>query len=166
MRIFFDCRRVPFPPDRGDKIPTFNQIRHLAERHEVHVFCLGDGTADLDNISGLRQYVTSVTASPVSGLKIQLRALKALAGGQPLSVAALNEVGAACRDQAQVRRAGSRADHRLQLQHGAIRRTLPASAADHGIRRSRLAEMAAIRWTVKDTSELALRTRRKTSARL
>ena len=56
MRIFFDCRRVPFPPDRGDKIPTFNQIRHLAERHEVHVFCLGDGTADLDNISGLAQF--------------------------------------------------------------------------------------------------------------
>jgi polysaccharide biosynthesis protein PslH len=100
MRIFFDCRRVPFPPDRGDKISTFNQIRHLAERHEVHVFCLGDGTADLDNISGLRQYVTSVTASPVSGLKIQLRALKALADGQPLSVAALNEVGCMPRSSA------------------------------------------------------------------
>ena len=90
MRIFFICRRVPFPPDRGDKIATFNMIRHLSMRHEVHVFCLGDGARDLDNISGVREYAESVTAAPVSGLAIMLRALKALIDGQPLSVAALN----------------------------------------------------------------------------
>ena len=54
VRIFFICQRVPFPPDRGDKIATFNEIRHLATAHEVHVFCLGDGARDLDNIPGLR----------------------------------------------------------------------------------------------------------------
>jgi polysaccharide biosynthesis protein PslH len=91
MRIFFVCRRVPFPPDRGDKIATFNQIRHLSASHEVHVLCLGDGARDLDNISGLQQYTRSITAAPVGGLTIKLRALKALALGQPLSVAALNE---------------------------------------------------------------------------
>jgi polysaccharide biosynthesis protein PslH len=37
MRIYYVCRRVPFPPDRGDKIATFNEIRHLSARHEVHV---------------------------------------------------------------------------------------------------------------------------------
>ena len=31
---------------------AFNEIRHLAAWHEVHVFCLGDGTPDLANISG------------------------------------------------------------------------------------------------------------------
>ena len=91
MRIFFVCRRVPFPPDRGDKIATFNEIRHLSARHEVHVFCLGDGARDLDNIAGLRGYAKSVTAVPVDELSIKLRALKALLVGKPLSVAALNE---------------------------------------------------------------------------
>jgi sugar transferase (PEP-CTERM/EpsH1 system associated) len=90
MRIFFICRRVPFPPDRGDKIATFNQVRHLSARHEVHVLCLADGAADLRNISGLREYATSVSAVPVSQLTIRLRALAALLDGQPLSVAALN----------------------------------------------------------------------------
>jgi sugar transferase (PEP-CTERM/EpsH1 system associated) len=65
-------------------------IRHLSIRHEVHVFCLGEGARDLDNISGVREYAESVTAAPVSGLAIMLRALKALIDGQPLSVAALN----------------------------------------------------------------------------
>jgi sugar transferase (PEP-CTERM/EpsH1 system associated) len=91
MRIFYVCRRVPFPPDRGDKIAAFNEIRHLAAQHEVHVFCLGDGAQDLANISGLQCYAASVTAAPVSELTIKLRALGALFTGRPLSVAALNE---------------------------------------------------------------------------
>jgi sugar transferase (PEP-CTERM/EpsH1 system associated) len=91
MRIFFVCRRVPFPPDRGDKIATFNEIRHLSRQHEVHVFCLGDGAQDLEHIPGLRDYAKSVTAAPVNPLTIKLRALKALLIGVPLSVAAFNE---------------------------------------------------------------------------
>jgi polysaccharide biosynthesis protein PslH len=91
MRIFFICRRVPFPPDRGDKIATFNAIRHLSAQREVHVFCLGDGARDLDNIAGLSDYAKSVTALPISGMTIKLRALKALITGRPLSVAALDE---------------------------------------------------------------------------
>src|SRR6267378_3769305 len=91
MRIFFVCQRVPFPPDRGDKIITFNEIRHLSAEHEVHVFCLADGLQDLDNIPGLRAYTKSVTAVPVTALTSKLRVLKALIVGEALSVAAFNE---------------------------------------------------------------------------
>ena len=91
MRLFFICQRVPFPPDRGDKITTFNEIRHLSTKHEVHVFCLADGKRDLDNIPGLRRYAQSVTAVPVIGWKSKLRALRALLAGEPLSVAAFDE---------------------------------------------------------------------------
>src|SRR5262249_43908652 len=91
MRIFFVCQRVPFPPDRGDKITTFNEIRHLSMAHEVHVFCLADGSRALDNFSGLSDYVQRVAAVPVTGLRGRLRALTALVTGKPLSVAAYNE---------------------------------------------------------------------------
>jgi polysaccharide biosynthesis protein PslH len=91
MRMFFICQRVPFPPDRGDKITTFNEIRYLSTKHEVHVFCLADGRPDLDNIPGLRRYAQSVTAVPVLGWKSKLRALKAMFAGKPLSVAAFND---------------------------------------------------------------------------
>jgi sugar transferase (PEP-CTERM/EpsH1 system associated) len=91
MRIFFVCRRVPFPPDRGDKITTFNEIRHLSAKHEVHVFCLGDGRRDLDNIPGLSDYAQSVTAVPLNGWTSKLRTLRALIVGRPLSVAAFAE---------------------------------------------------------------------------
>ncbi len=91
MRIFFVCHRVPFPPNRGDKIATYNKIRHLARQHEVHVLCLADGADDLTNVAGLRGEVASVTAVAVSPLRSRLRALRALPGGAPLSVAMLAE---------------------------------------------------------------------------
>src|SRR5262249_50589281 len=77
--------------DRGDKITTFNEIRHLSTQHELHVFCLGDSALDLENLSGLGNYAKSVTAVPVFGLTSRLRALKALVLGKPLSVAAFYE---------------------------------------------------------------------------
>ena len=91
MRIFFVCQRVPFPPDRGDKIATFNELRHLSAAHEVHVFCLADGMQDLDNVGDLRNYVASVTTIPVIGVASTLRAVRALLFGGSLSVAAFNE---------------------------------------------------------------------------
>ena len=91
MRIFFVCQRVPFPPERGDKIVTFHEIRHLAQHHEVHVFCLADGKADLGNVPGLQGCAASVTAVPVGKTRSRLRALAALVRGRPLSVAAYDE---------------------------------------------------------------------------
>ena len=52
--VFDICRRVPFPPDRGDKMAALNGFRHLAARHEMHVFCLGDRMQDLSIFSGLQ----------------------------------------------------------------------------------------------------------------
>lgn len=91
MRIFFVCQRVPFPPDRGDKIVTFNEIRHLSKNHEIHVFCLADGAGDLINVPGLRDYAASVTAIPLAKANSRLRSLRALLNGRPLSVAAFDE---------------------------------------------------------------------------
>ena len=91
MRIFFVCQRVPYPPDRGDKITTYNEIRHLARRHEVHVFCLADGRDDLANVAGLSDCTAAVTAVPVGYGQSRARALLALFGASALSVAMLRE---------------------------------------------------------------------------
>ncbi|MBS0367289.1 MAG: TIGR03087 family PEP-CTERM/XrtA system glycosyltransferase [Proteobacteria bacterium] len=92
MRVFFVCQRVPYPPNRGDKIATCNEIRHLAAHHEVHVFCLAAGKEDLRNVPGLQGLVQSVTAVPVGRWSSRVRALRALlTSHRPLSVAAFDE---------------------------------------------------------------------------
>lgn len=91
MRIFYVCQRVPFPPNRGDKIKTYNEIIHLAKTHDVHVFCLADGPEDLANVAGIRPSVSSITAVAVTKMRSRLRAAGALILNRPLTVAAFDE---------------------------------------------------------------------------
>ncbi len=90
-RVFLLCQRVPYPPDRGDKIATFHLLRHMARTHEVHVLCLADGTADLSNVSGLDGLAASVNAVQVGTWRSLWRAFAALFSGRPLSVSMLDE---------------------------------------------------------------------------
>jgi sugar transferase (PEP-CTERM/EpsH1 system associated) len=91
MRILLLAQRVPFPPHRGDKIATYHYVRHLARRHDVAVACLADGKRDLDNVAGLAPLTTSVDAVVCSPIRRRARALTALAGRRPLTVAYFDE---------------------------------------------------------------------------
>src|SRR5688572_27405043 len=91
MRILYIARRVPYPPDRGDKIATHNQLLHLTRRHEVAVACLADGEADLANVAPLAALAASVDAVPVRTGPAQLRALTAVMRGEPFTKAYFNE---------------------------------------------------------------------------
>jgi sugar transferase (PEP-CTERM/EpsH1 system associated) len=102
MRILFLAQRVPYPPHRGDKIATYHYVRHLARRHEVAVACLADGRADLDNVAGLKPLARSVDAVVCSPARRRIRALAALAGDRPLTVAYFDEAELHARVQARL----------------------------------------------------------------
>ncbi|HYG63923.1 MAG TPA: glycosyltransferase, partial [Thermoanaerobaculia bacterium] len=42
LRILYLCHRVPYPPDKGERIRAFHQIRALSRRHRVSLFTLAD----------------------------------------------------------------------------------------------------------------------------
>lgn len=41
-QILYLTHRVPFPPNRGDRIRSFHTLRFLAQRCDVHLACLAD----------------------------------------------------------------------------------------------------------------------------
>ncbi|WP_333572240.1 TIGR03087 family PEP-CTERM/XrtA system glycosyltransferase [Sphingomonas sp.] len=54
--ILFLAHRIPYPPDRGDKIRAFHLLRHLSRAHRVHLVAFADDPADLDGKEGLAPY--------------------------------------------------------------------------------------------------------------
>jgi sugar transferase (PEP-CTERM/EpsH1 system associated) len=52
MKILYLCQRIPYPPDRGDRIAAFHQIRHLRNKHDVVVGSLATG-GSAKNVDGL-----------------------------------------------------------------------------------------------------------------
>jgi sugar transferase (PEP-CTERM/EpsH1 system associated) len=91
MRILFLTQRVPFPPNRGDKITTFHELRHLAGKHEVTVACLADGEEDMANLSALSSLTAAIDAVPLRPIQARLRALSSLGTEIPLTVAYFGE---------------------------------------------------------------------------
>jgi sugar transferase (PEP-CTERM/EpsH1 system associated) len=58
--LLFLAHRVPFPPDRGDKIRSYNILKHLAGRHRVHLAAFADDAADEAAAEGLRPLVAKI----------------------------------------------------------------------------------------------------------
>lgn len=85
--ILFLCHRIPFPPDKGDKIRSWNILRHLARRHRVHLGCFIDDPRDHAHREHLRAVAGGechfAELSPSIG---KLRALPALLKGTALTL--------------------------------------------------------------------------------
>jgi sugar transferase (PEP-CTERM/EpsH1 system associated) len=75
VKILFLCHRIPYPPDKGDKIRAFHELRAMAERHEVDLFTLADRPEDMACQEALRQYCSSVTVAFINPAAARLRAL-------------------------------------------------------------------------------------------
>jgi sugar transferase (PEP-CTERM/EpsH1 system associated) len=85
--ILFLAHRMPFPPDRGDKIRGFHILKHLAARARVHLVAFADTPADRDPAPEFRRLLASCTVVPRT--KSRARALaEALATGRPVSLTA------------------------------------------------------------------------------
>lgn len=50
----FLAHRIPYPPDRGDKIRSWHLLQHLAGLGRVHLACFADDEADADHLPALR----------------------------------------------------------------------------------------------------------------
>ena len=86
MRILFLCHRIPYPPDKGEKIRAFHQLRALAARHEVDVFTLADDAADLRHEATLAQYCERLTVARVFPRLARVRSLPYLLTRTPLTL--------------------------------------------------------------------------------
>jgi sugar transferase (PEP-CTERM/EpsH1 system associated) len=53
--ILFLAHRIPYPPDRGDKIRSWNVLKHLATLARVHLACFADDEADAAHLPALRE---------------------------------------------------------------------------------------------------------------
>jgi sugar transferase (PEP-CTERM/EpsH1 system associated) len=53
--LLFLAHRIPYPPNRGDKIRSWHILRHLARHAKVHLACFADDADDAANLAGLRE---------------------------------------------------------------------------------------------------------------
>lgn len=87
--LLFLAHRVPFPPDRGDKIRGFHILRHLAGRYRVHLVAFAEDLADRNPPPAFRDMLASCTVIPLRKANARA-AIEALASGRPVSLTAFS----------------------------------------------------------------------------
>ena len=56
LKVLYIAHRIPYPPNKGDKIRSFNEIKHLSRLHTIHLAALVDDPKDLQYESTLVKY--------------------------------------------------------------------------------------------------------------
>jgi sugar transferase (PEP-CTERM/EpsH1 system associated) len=75
--VLYLVHRLPYPPDKGDRIRAFHVLRHLAGEAAVHLACLADEPVDQDDVRALQGYCERVAVIPLGSAR-WLRALASL----------------------------------------------------------------------------------------
>jgi sugar transferase (PEP-CTERM/EpsH1 system associated) len=87
MKILYLAHRVPYPPNKGEKIRYYYHLRHLAAAHEVHLVSLADEPEDTRWAEALRAFCRSVSIVRLDRRRALLRAAFSLSRGRSASEA-------------------------------------------------------------------------------
>lgn len=78
--------RIPFPPNKGDKVRSFHILQHLAQHYRVSVGAFVDDPADWQYQSKLQGLCAEVHLEKLSPKWGKLRSLSGLLSGEALSL--------------------------------------------------------------------------------
>ncbi len=87
MNVVYLCQRVPYPPDRGDRITTWHFLQHLLDRGAtVRVGCFAEEDRDAESVEFLRSRCAAVVAPRLDRRVRKLTSLRGLLTGEALTL--------------------------------------------------------------------------------
>lgn len=86
LNLLFLSHRIPYPPDKGDKIRSWHLLRHLAQQWRVHLGAFVDDPDDWRHAPMLEALCADVKLRGISTGTRKLHSLKGLLTGEALSL--------------------------------------------------------------------------------
>ncbi|MBN8506542.1 MAG: TIGR03087 family PEP-CTERM/XrtA system glycosyltransferase, partial [Burkholderiales bacterium] len=83
--------RMPYPPNKGDKLRSYHLLRHLQRRHRVFLGCFVDDPGDERWIPELRAICPDLFVRPLSKRQAAWRSLRGLLRGESLTQSAYED---------------------------------------------------------------------------
>jgi len=93
--ILYLTHRIPFPPNKGDKVRSFNLLRFLCKRYRVHLGTFVDDPADLAHVPDLERMCASFKAITLRPMLARLRSAVGLLTGEALTLPYYRNAGLA-----------------------------------------------------------------------
>ena len=83
--LLFLSQRLPYPPNKGDKLRSFAVLRHLAERWDIHLGCFIDDPEDWRHLQTVKSWCADLRCVGLDKRWATWRGLRGLATGTSLS---------------------------------------------------------------------------------
>jgi len=84
--LLFLCHRIPYPPNKGDKIRSFHLLHHLAEHFDIYLATFVDDPADLPYVKEVEKYCVDSLCLELAPRSATIRSLRGFLTGDALSV--------------------------------------------------------------------------------
>jgi sugar transferase (PEP-CTERM/EpsH1 system associated) len=84
--ILFLAHRIPYPPDKGDKVRSHHLLRYLCARYRVFLGTFYDDPADAAHVASLERLCAGVCALRLRRGRAKVRSLVGLATGEALTL--------------------------------------------------------------------------------
>lgn len=83
--ILYLVHRVPYPPDKGDRIRNFHVLRYLSNRARVHLACLADEPMPDEDMQALSRFCERLAVVPLAPRMRWVQAASSVARGRTVS---------------------------------------------------------------------------------
>jgi len=84
--VLYLVHRLPYPPNKGDKVRSYHLLKHLAARHRVFLGTFIDDPQDAAYVETVRRYCVDLHVAQLTPHLARLASLSGLLGKQPLSL--------------------------------------------------------------------------------
>ena len=84
--LLFLAHRLPYPPNKGDKVRSYHFLKHLARRYRVFLGTFIDDPADWQHLAAVRALCAGINVQPRRRWTGAASGAVALLGGEPLTL--------------------------------------------------------------------------------
>ena len=91
--VLYLVHRMPYPPNKGDKVRSYHILEHLRARHQVYLGTFIDDPEDEPHVATLRERCADLYVARLSRGRSAVGSLGGLLGGQALTLGYYRDAG-------------------------------------------------------------------------
>jgi len=84
--LLYLVHRIPFPPDKGDKIRSFNWLKGLSEEFNIYLGTFIDCPEDEQYVDDLKKYCSETFITKINPTIAKIKSLQGIMSGKALSL--------------------------------------------------------------------------------
>ena len=86
QELLYLVHRIPYPPNKGDKIRSYHILKHLSQNHKIHLGTFIDDEKDWEYVEELKKICSETCFVKLDPQVSRIRSLSGIATNQPLTL--------------------------------------------------------------------------------